>query len=135
MNGAPHMTTPAGWYDDPQQPRKQRYWDGNQWTEHFKPAPGLRRYGWVRKDGVWAPDTSHRWIRPSGTADNLGRVIVLVGAWVTAVLTIGYMLPYAIAVTRRLPNFGAIGTLNLLLGWTVIGWIVALVMACSQKGA
>jgi len=135
MNGAPHMTTPAGWYDDPQQPRQQRYWDGHQWTEHSKPAPGLRRYGWVRNGFGWVPDTSHRWIRPSRTADNLGYVIVLVGAWVTAVITIGYMLPYAIAVTRRLPNYSGIGLLNLLLGWTVIGWIVALVMACSQKGA
>jgi len=29
MNG-----TPAGWYDDPEQPGQQRYWDGTAWTEH-----------------------------------------------------------------------------------------------------
>ena len=27
------MTTPAGWYPDPQQPTTQRYWDGQQWTD------------------------------------------------------------------------------------------------------
>lgn len=28
------MTTPAGWYDDPSTPGGQRWWDGEQWTEH-----------------------------------------------------------------------------------------------------
>ena len=31
------MSTPAGWY--PQPDGQQRYWDGQQWTEHF--APGI----------------------------------------------------------------------------------------------
>jgi len=30
-------TAPAGWYDDGQHPGQQRYWDGEQWTEHFHP--------------------------------------------------------------------------------------------------
>lgn len=30
------MTTPAGWYDDGS--GRQRWWDGQQWTEHFAPA-------------------------------------------------------------------------------------------------
>lgn len=53
-------------------------------------------------------------------------------AWVIAVLTGFYMLPWAVAVTRSMPNTGSILLINLLLGWTIIGWIVALVMACSQ---
>ena len=36
---------PAGWYPDPdtsnpQAPRGQRYWDGQQWTTHVAPPPG-----------------------------------------------------------------------------------------------
>ena len=27
-------TPRAGWYPDPSDPQKQRYWDGTQWTEH-----------------------------------------------------------------------------------------------------
>ncbi|HWH13442.1 MAG TPA: DUF4190 domain-containing protein [Miltoncostaeaceae bacterium] len=27
------MSTPAGWYDDPTRPGRQRYWDGSTWTE------------------------------------------------------------------------------------------------------
>lgn len=30
--------TPAGWY--PQNDGRQRYWDGQQWTEHFAPGQG-----------------------------------------------------------------------------------------------
>lgn len=53
-------------------------------------------------------------------------------AWVLAVLTLGYLLPWAIATTRGRPNHGAIALINLLLGWSLIGWIVALVMACQS---
>lgn len=30
----------AGWYPDPEQPGQQRYWDGQQWTEHRAPLEG-----------------------------------------------------------------------------------------------
>jgi hypothetical protein len=32
------MSTPAGWYPDPQAEGQQRYWDGNVWTEHQAPV-------------------------------------------------------------------------------------------------
>lgn len=31
------MTTPAGWYPDASTPGTQRYWDGQQWTDHTAP--------------------------------------------------------------------------------------------------
>ena len=34
------MSTPAGWYPDPQQQGQLRYWDGATWTEHQAPAQG-----------------------------------------------------------------------------------------------
>ncbi len=35
-------TTPAGWYDDGQTPGHERYWDGAQWTQQFRPlAPAV----------------------------------------------------------------------------------------------
>ncbi|NHN56138.1 DUF2510 domain-containing protein [Calidifontibacter sp. DB0510] len=34
------MTSPAaGWYPDPSQPSRLRYWDGSTWTDFTKPAP------------------------------------------------------------------------------------------------
>src|SRR5215469_14054464 len=40
-----------------------------------------------------------------------------------------YFLPSIIGRSRR--NFGAIFILNLLLGWTIAGWIVALIWALN----
>ncbi len=40
-----------------------------------------------------------------------------------------YFLPAIIAHSRRAKNTSAILVLNLLAGWTIIGWIVAMVWA------
>ncbi len=45
-----------------------------------------------------------------------------------SVLTIGYLLPTSIALVRRVPT-GACFIVNLLFGWTVIGWIIALILS------
>lgn len=50
-------------------------------------------------------------------------------AWVGAVCTLGYLLPWAVAASRGTRNSAQVFWLNLLLGWTGIGWVVALVMA------
>ena len=57
----------------------------------------------------------------------------LVIAWIVAVLTVGYMLPWAIAATRNKSNTAAIALINLLLGWSLVGWIVALVMSLTSE--
>jgi len=49
-------------------------------------------------------------------------------AWLLAVLTIEYLLPWAIAATRGTSNSWAVGLLNFLLGWTFIEWIAALML-------
>jgi hypothetical protein len=43
-----------------------------------------------------------------------------------------YFLPAIVASTRRHRNRLAIGILNLLLGCTLLGWIVAMVWACTS---
>jgi hypothetical protein len=40
-----------------------------------------------------------------------------------------YFVPTIIAVLRKHRNTGAIVALNALLGWTMIGWVLALVWA------
>jgi len=56
---------------------------------------------------------------------------VMAIAWVLTVLTLGYLLPWAIAATRGRSNQGAIAVLNIFLGWSFVGWVVSLVMACQ----
>jgi hypothetical protein len=40
-----------------------------------------------------------------------------------------YMLPTIIGWQRKVINIGSVAAINLLLGWTLIGWCVALAMA------
>jgi Superinfection immunity protein len=47
-----------------------------------------------------------------------------------AILVAVYWLPAYIAHRRRVPNSGSVAVINGFPGWTVIGWIVALAMAC-----
>ena len=46
-----------------------------------------------------------------------------------------YLLPALVALTRRHHNTGAIFLLNFFLGWTVLGWVVALVWAATHAYA
>ena len=54
-------------------------------------------------------------------------------AWVITLMRFGYMLPWAVAVTRRSANATKVGLVSFFLAWTVVGWIVALVMACTGR--
>jgi hypothetical protein len=47
-------------------------------------------------------------------------------------LIAAYLLPFVVAVSRRHRQRLAIFCLNLLLGWTLLGWIAALVWACTS---
>jgi hypothetical protein len=42
-----------------------------------------------------------------------------------------YFLPTIIAAERRIPNALSVFVVNLFLGWTLLGWVVALAMAVS----
>lgn len=46
-----------------------------------------------------------------------------------------YLLPTIFAVGRNHPNRTAIFVLNLLLGWTLLGWVGAAVWAFTNKPA
>ena len=45
----------------------------------------------------------------------------------------GYFFPTIVAALRRKSNTLAITVLNIFLGWTLIGWVVALVWACTHE--
>ena len=48
--------------------------------------------------------------------------------------TMLYFWPTAVALNKKRANTGAVFMLNLFLGWTLIGWIVALVWAMTDDG-
>jgi hypothetical protein len=46
-----------------------------------------------------------------------------------------YFVPTIVAVIRKVPNLGSVIVINLFLGWSVIGWVVALAMAARSTPA
>jgi hypothetical protein len=59
----------------------------------------------------------------SGAGSAIGSILLV------PVLFAFYWLPSIIAAVRKVHGIGQIVVVNLFLGWTAIGWIVALVMA------
>jgi Superinfection immunity protein len=55
---------------------------------------------------------------------------VVAGLLLLGVIVLVYFLPAVVASRRQVPNAGSVFVLNLFLGWTLIGWVVALAMAC-----
>ena len=55
-------------------------------------------------------------------------LIVLLVALVTIPL---HFLPTIIAVRRKSPKITSVVLVNILLGWTVVGWVAALIIALN----
>ena len=67
-------------------------------------------------------------VEPVGRSSTVTKVVAVI----VAILTAAYMLPWAIAAVRDVPHW-AVFWVNLLLGWTIVGWIIALVMALRRQ--
>lgn len=63
--------------------------------------------------------------RQAEAAIHSGLVILVVGFFI-------YFIPSAVGILRGKSNWFAIVVLNLFLGWTFVGWVVALVWACAK---
>jgi hypothetical protein len=52
-----------------------------------------------------------------------------------ALIVFIYFIPALVASNRKHVNSLAISMLNLFLGWTLVGWVIALVWACTNNTA
>lgn len=59
-----------------------------------------------------------------------GGLGAVVGAFL---ITSAYFLPTIIAWARKVTNVGSVFVVNFFLGWTFVGWIVALAMAVKTR--
>jgi hypothetical protein len=57
------------------------------------------------------------------------RFVILLVAFVV------YWVPTIVAVARRneVPSVAPVVVVNFCLGWTLVGWVVALAMACRSR--
>lgn len=115
-------------------------WNGEQWvrwsgTEWVTPTPAPQPQPAPEAQYQPTPQPSYQpapqLYGPGYLTDRSDKSVQAVFAWVFTVLTVLYFLPWAVAATRGKSNSGLLGLLTLLLGWTLIGWIVLLVMACQ----
>jgi predicted branched-subunit amino acid permease len=60
---------------------------------------------------------------------------ILPGLFGLAFILILYFIPFLVAQGNEHRQRPAIFILNLLLGWTVLGWVAALVWACTKPAA
>lgn len=65
----------------------------------------------------------------SGAAVGVGFIVFSIISF------IAYWIPTIVALTRGVPNKGSVIVINLFLGWTIIGWVVALAMAVRSHPA
>ena len=147
---APAPKPAAGWYPDPHDVGGRRYWDGTAWTEHrvgpgaddaVQPTlvlPSAQQPAYSQAvvptySAALAPAYAPVGVPVQYAALPVRRTsaVHVVIAWIFALMSALYFLPWAIAATRGRPNTGGVFLVNLLIGWTVVGWIVALVMACQ----
>ena len=56
----------------------------------------------------------------------LGALLVVIGLMIALAI---YLTPTLIGASRKVVNIGSVAAINILLGWTLIGWAVALAMA------
>jgi hypothetical protein len=54
------------------------------------------------------------------------------GIGLLTLIAMAYFLPWLIALARSHHNAGAIFVFNLLLGWTMLGWVIALVWSMTS---
>jgi T4 superinfection immunity protein len=61
-----------------------------------------------------------------------GKVMNAIGLAVVLAALL-YFVPSLVALARAVPDRGMVVVLNVFLGWTFLGWVVALAKACGAK--
>jgi len=90
-------------------------------------------------------DSSSRWAaadteayrvstRTKGTTTMVLASSVGGGAAIGLILLVGlYFVPTIVAYKRQVTDKGSVVVINLFLGWTLIGWVGALALACRTS--
>jgi hypothetical protein len=68
-----------------------------------------------------------------GMARNTGALLAPVHLLLLVILVVGYLFPTAVAYYRNCESVVWITLLNVFLGWTLFGWVLAVGWAASGK--
>jgi hypothetical protein len=150
-----HSLVGEGWLEDVRAYARMTPRQRLEWMRSLSPGKGRRfRQVWKefgpdaeREVPLVAPgepatksegDDSTSYLLRAGLLVLAGLVLLLLAdatesmqAFFGLVLVAAYFLPSLIASKRRHHQIGAIAVINIFLGWTFIGWVIALAMASS----
>lgn len=115
------MSTPAGWYPDPDDPSSQRYFDGSQWTEQRMPAaaPG----------SVPPPMAGHDVPPAAGNGMSIGAIACGVVALLFCPLLLGPAgIVLGVLALRRGESLAKVG-IGVAVGGMIGGFIIGAVFA------
>jgi hypothetical protein len=59
--------------------------------------------------------------------------VVLLAGLIALVVLVLYLLPSIVGAARGVVNLAQVVTMNVLLGWTLFGWVMAMVMAVGPR--
>jgi len=62
-----------------------------------------------------------------------GTAAVIITVFLAAAGLLLYFVPLIVAAARHVRNLGSVAVINVFAGWTVIGWVVALALACRTQ--
>ena len=119
------MTTPAGWYPDPDDPNTQRYFDGSAWTQQTMPAASP-------SDSPYAPPGM-----PAAPRSNSGNVLSII-AMVCGVIALFFCpillgpagIVCGVVAKKRGESLATIGIAVAAVG-LVLGFIIGAIYATN----
>jgi hypothetical protein len=105
---------PPGWYQDPNDPYNQRYWDGNRWTENRAPAAGHA--------GPGSPTNG------KAIAGMVLGIVWLCGIGSILALVFGYQAKREIEASGGLQEGRGMAIAGIVLGWVGVGFLILYVV-------
>jgi hypothetical protein len=95
----------------------------------FRKSLSYRQHVLLISIAIWATVVGGSYIS-AGFGHVMWALFILI-AYLSVVILVIFLYLLPAYVGRKKRNFNAIFVLNLLLGWTVLGWVIALVWACT----
>ena len=112
------MSTPAGWYPDPDDPASQRYFDGVQWTEDRMPAD---------QTGVVPPPSAEPGAPGNGLS--IGAIVCGVAALLFCPILLGPVgIVLGVLALRRNESLAKVG-IGVAVGGMIGGFILGAALA------
>ncbi|HEX9683477.1 MAG TPA: DUF4190 domain-containing protein [Acidimicrobiales bacterium] len=117
-------TTPAGWYADPTNPGMERWWDGQEWHERFRPAEGVGISG---APGVPGP-------AQGSSVNGLAIASMVLGIvwlwWLGSILALifGYIAKRRIDESQGRQTGRGMAVAGIVLGWIGVAFLVLIIV-------